>query len=263
MLTTQNEASGNGREVLAKTVSLFVICAVGLIMLIGGFLIFTLIKTGVDGKEVGEIAIRNFKDIISIILPILATWIGTVLAYYFSRENFESANKSVRDLVSIVSTDQKLRETKVLDASIPIDQITSYEYTTESELEAVLVSAFIKKIEESKTLRLPIIDKQRVVKYCIHRSIFDKFISIRATADPAEVAGLTFKDMKTTSLNDIKTYVTSGFAMVSAAATMYDCKIIMDNNKFVEDIFITQNGQKNEPILGWVTNNIIMEKSKI
>ena len=47
-----------------------------------------------DEKKVSAI-----KDILSILLPVIGAWAGTVIAYYFSRENFESATKSTRSLV--------------------------------------------------------------------------------------------------------------------------------------------------------------------
>ena len=48
----------------------------------------------------GAIVIANDKSealtSLKRLLPVMATWVGTVLAFYFGGENFESASKQVR-----------------------------------------------------------------------------------------------------------------------------------------------------------------------
>ena len=36
------------------------------------------------------------RTLLRILLPVFATWVGTVLAYYYGRENFESASREVQ-----------------------------------------------------------------------------------------------------------------------------------------------------------------------
>ena len=43
--------------------------------------------------------------IFNIVLPVFASWVGTILAFYFGRENFESANQQVRELVQKIMPD--------------------------------------------------------------------------------------------------------------------------------------------------------------
>jgi hypothetical protein len=47
------------------------------------------------------------------VLPLLGTWVGTVLAYYFSKENFEAATKSVTELAKQITPQEKLKSTPV------------------------------------------------------------------------------------------------------------------------------------------------------
>lgn len=39
-----------------------------------------------------------------------------------------------------------------------------------------------------------------------------------------------------------------------AAATMADAKAIMSSFANCRDVFVTENGQRSEPVIGWVTN---------
>jgi hypothetical protein len=39
-------------------------------------------------------------------LPVIGTWVGTVLAYYFSKENLETATRSVAATASQMSPDE-------------------------------------------------------------------------------------------------------------------------------------------------------------
>lgn len=73
------------REKLAKQVSLFAIAGVSVIGITG---ILVLPWINKDQRE-------GLTYVYSVILPLIGTWMGTILAYYFSKDNFEAANKSV------------------------------------------------------------------------------------------------------------------------------------------------------------------------
>jgi uncharacterized membrane protein len=53
----------------------------------------------------------------SSLLPLFGTWVGTVLALYYTKENFGSASRNTLDLVRSVS--QRLASTKATDAMMP------------------------------------------------------------------------------------------------------------------------------------------------
>jgi hypothetical protein len=53
------------------------------------------------------------------------------------------------------------------------------------------------------------------------------------------------------------------FETVAEDATLADAKTKMDKLPQCLDIFVTKNGTKNEPIIGWLTNLIIVESAKV
>src|SRR3990172_8572037 len=58
------------------------------------------------------------KDLLNILLPVFGAWAGTVMAYYFTRKNYESA----ANIAQQMSADDKLRTISAKDAMIPIDK---------------------------------------------------------------------------------------------------------------------------------------------
>jgi hypothetical protein len=75
-----------------------------------------------DPKEFGE----NTRTVFNALLPLLGTWVGTVLAYYFSRKNFESASQSVERMVTL-TTEQKLAQLFVEKEMLHPSQIVAYQ----------------------------------------------------------------------------------------------------------------------------------------
>jgi hypothetical protein len=63
--------------------------------------------------------ITQWKDILTFTLPVLGAWVGTVLAFYFSKENFEAANRSVREMVNQMSARDRLQSVLAKAVMIP------------------------------------------------------------------------------------------------------------------------------------------------
>jgi len=46
-------------------------------------------------------------------------------------------------------------------------------------------------------------------------------------------------------------------------ATLADVKALMEKNPHCQDVFVTKGGGRNEPVLGWITNAIVEENTKL
>lgn len=255
--TTETNYASSNRERIARTVAYTV-------------LISTLVVTGIALVMIwtdkrSEDRWSSVKDVFAIVFPLWGTWIGTVLAYYFSKDNFAAANQSVKDLVATVTGDQKLKTLPANDKRVMIGlrDIRSYKYTTADEMGGKKLTEFIQFMKTNSVTRLPFLDTSNKLYYCIHRSIFDKYLSERALETPAvNLSELTFNDLLTTSLDEMQSYIKSSVQFAKEDATLLDIKIIMEKNKFCEDVFLTKSGTRDEPVIGWITNDIILEKSK-
>ena len=259
MATNTNNPDESLRGSIATKILLYgtiALGAVALTLIIGAFAV------GTDRDK----SIAIVANVFNALLPVIATWVGTVIAFYFGKENFAAANKSVQDMVTAMTSDQKLKSISAKDknAIIQVSDIKYYKYTTEAEVAATKLSEVMKFMNANSVMRLPFMDSNNVVKYCVHRSVFDKYISMIAFNHPdTKITDLTFSDFLKSTIDDIQAYVTSSVEYVKEEATLYDVKLIMDNNRYCEDVFLTKNGKKEEPILGWITNDKILENIKV
>jgi hypothetical protein len=170
--TPQNQTT-LAQEKVAKTVTTIVL--VGTCVL------------GALGMSIAIVAMcqKNFagaKDILQIlfsaILPLFGTWIGTILAYYFSRENLLAANQTVQHLVNKITSDDKLKTIKARDVMIPIDQLTFKPYPTGTDDSKInLKTDFLDFINSKKISRVLLLDENKNGKYVLHRSTIEGFIA--------------------------------------------------------------------------------------
>lgn len=175
-ITTTTTAEGtttetvSNRERIAKTVTYFVLSLTALVA-IGAIII---ISTDVSNNQ----KFQDFKDVLAILLPLWGTWIGTVLAYYFSKDNFESANKSVQNLVNSITSDKKLESIKAKEVMIPLEKLTYKDYKSETDADNYeLKKDFLDWLAEKKISRVIILDNNKCAKYVLHRSIIEGFIA--------------------------------------------------------------------------------------
>jgi hypothetical protein len=197
------------------------------------------------------------------LLPLWGTWVGTILAFYFGKSNFEAVSKSYQEVIRKLTPEEKIASIKVKDIMIPFDKITAliYEKDKDRTLEDLL------NIEDFKQRsRYAIFHEDGTLAYIIHRSEFTCYIS------KSIFEGRQIEEVKATTLDqfihagqrasETPTWI-SAVAFVPAAANLLEAKQAMDAVKKCHDVFITLNGKKSEPVLGLITNTMILEHSKV
>ncbi|HZT36011.1 MAG TPA: hypothetical protein VFA15_08825 [Nitrososphaera sp.] len=189
------------------------------------------------------------------VLPMIGTWVGTVLAFYFGKANFEAAG----DLAKQLSPMEKLRQVAVREKMIPKDSI----FLKVAPLELTTVSSILADMDRSnKGDRLPVVTTNLAAKYIIHRSMLNDYLSWKARSAPGtNVSSLTFGDLLN-DRKDLSTLFETSFAFVSQDATLADARVSMERTRNCEDVFVTATGQPSEPLIGWVTDNIIQANLK-
>jgi hypothetical protein len=195
--------------------------------------------------------------VMTAVLPLLGSWVGTVLAFYFSKDNFAAATKSVSDLARQITSQEKLATTLARDKMIPRDKMFILDSPDTEKLKVILE----KLKADNKGARIPFVGNNDVPRYIIHRSVIDQFLADKAIAGATNLGDLTLEDLLKDP--DIKKKLEQGFATVKEDATLADVKKAMDISPDCQDVFVTKGGSKNEPILGWITNGIIEDNSKV
>jgi hypothetical protein len=257
--TPATDTQTNNRERIAKVVTYFVLSLTAIILL-GTIAIVLIEKDPNNGSKFDQ-----FKDVISILLPLWGTWIGTVLAYYFSKDNFESANKSVKDLVKSVTSDKKLETIKAKNVMIPTDKLVYIEYKTGTNDNTLnLKITFLDFLTTKKIQRVILLDENKVAKYVLHKSMIQDFITEYCFSNPSQsVSALTFADLKKSTDATVQAILKDGIKFVSENANLSDAKTLIKNYTACNDVFITQNGFEIEPALGWITDKTIAENSVV
>jgi hypothetical protein len=198
------------------------------------------------------------QTILTAVLPLLGSWVGAVIAFYFSSKNLESATKSVQSIVGGLTGQEKLKTISIKDKMIRRDQIHVTQGDDDSKL---FLCEMLNDLEDSKKGdRIPVLSSKEYPKYVIHRSTIDKFLSNKAINEK-----LSLDQLSKLSLADLvasQTGLARSFGVVSENSTLGDAKSIMDAlGKECQDIFVTQKGASSEPVVGWITNIIIEDNS--
>jgi hypothetical protein len=231
---------------------------------------------GVLGMSIAIVAIckdkfDNAKEVLQIlfatILPLFGTWIGTILAFYFSKENLAAANRTVEQLVNTITSDKKLASIKARDVMISIEKLTYKEYKTGTNDKTLnLKIDFLDFLNQKGISRIILLDEKKVAKYVLHRSIIESFIaeqyftSQTATTSTAPQA-LTFDDLKLKGNENVKAVLRDGVKFIKEDANLSDAKTLIQNYSACNDVFITKTGLETEPVLGWITDKTIAESS--
>jgi hypothetical protein len=212
----------------------------------------------------GTIAIHSdrtqAKEILTMILPMIGTWVGTVLAFYFGKEQLEAATRSVTAIARELTPEEKLRSLKVTEKMIP----RSAAYVVRDDPGKLKLLDALDSLDNAKRgNRLPILTRDDKPRYVIHRSTIDRFIAKTAAA------GKNVEELKRVTVEDLlhdpgfETLLRNTFAIVPETATLADAKHVMESFPSCQDVFITRNGTSSEPVSGWLTNVMIEANSRI
>ena len=234
---------------LARWIVVFVFSVTGLLGI-----------TAIIGAVVQQTAFASVKDILGILLPVLSAWAGTVFAFYFGRENFETAARSTAALVRQLTPEEKLRSIIFKDVMIPIDKAARLiidKPETDIKLKADMIDGIL--VKENRE-RLPMLDQQGRIKFMAHRSLIDRFV-VQETAKGKKVEDLTLADMLADAAT--KEVLETSFQTLLETASLAEAKALMDKIKLCSDIFATEDGTPNTKVTGWVTNVIVRQHSTL
>ena len=205
------------------------------------------------------------KDVLAMILPMIGTWVGTVLAFYFTRENYVAAAQQNVELMRELklTPEQQLQSIAVTEAMLDMSAPTTEKLTLATpaaaatfKLKADVAEAILDK---HKRNRLPVIDKDGKVMYVIHKNYIDEFL-VRYVDSGKPLADATLQDLL--DAQDLAAIFLS-FAVVGKAARLIAVKQLMDGNANCADVFVTEDGTKGSKAVGWITNVIVQEKAVV
>lgn len=210
----------------------------------------------------------NFNFIGESLLPLWGTWLGTVLAFYFGKSNFEAASKSYQEAIKSLTPEEKIAKLLVKDAMLPVEKIEFLDYEKEKK---IAITEILNYSRFEKYNRYAVFDPNKVLKYMIHRSVFLEFLYNKSLVktDGGNAAGtaspklLTLDSLLATDDLKIKALLNRGYGFVPLNATVLDAKRVIDSIAECQDVFITPTGAPTEAVVGLLTNTMIFEKAKV
>lgn len=259
------------KDQLARKVTLYVFVCTGVLAALGVALVLAvLFRKGSSANETDQLVENGLKVlqfVFASLLPLLGTWIGTILAFYFSKENFNAANESVRTLVDKITSDKKLASIGVREAMIPLARIEAYpvKYDAETMAAEIKVKDLFDFLQRIGRNRLVLLSSKDQAKMVLHKSIITEFAAMHA----GEFATCTLADMQVKGSPRIQRILANSVAFVPASATLQEARKRMDernaggSEEICQDVFITANGGSEEPVLGWITEVEIAKNSVV
>ncbi|MFZ0609183.1 MAG: hypothetical protein WAM75_16070, partial [Xanthobacteraceae bacterium] len=179
------------------------------------------------------------------ILPVLAGWVGTVLAFYFSSASLERTSATL-DKAIAQSGGNSDQSALASEKMIPLSAISAVQDLGTNPPDKISIATLQSAFNDSVTRILFV--ENSVFKYIVHISTLNAFL-VGKDSNPAQ---LTFADMlqDPNVLNQISKLV----VFVSANTTLADAKSALDKVSGAQDIIVTATGNATAPMLGWLSN---------
>ncbi|MEM9391339.1 MAG: hypothetical protein AAGA02_12745, partial [Bacteroidota bacterium] len=190
----------------------------------------------------------------------------------YSKDNFEAASRSTDRLIDKVTSSQdKLKSTIAKDVMLLVNEFNRYDLL---KAENQILLQEVKEAFKGYN-RLPVLSQDGVPKYILHESLLNLFITDffmgkydgnltkDASTRNTDFPKLTFD--KFLQIDTISIKVKSGFVIARQDDNLASIKRKMDavKNTLCSDVFITTDGTVNGKLIGWLTNAIILEHSKV
>lgn len=223
-----------------------------------GYIVFGFSFLLLAGVAVATLWSRAFSAelVFTTITTLVGTWVGTLLAFFYSRENFESASRSMQQTIQRLTPDDKLHGVKVVDRMIPRGEMTSFDLKAGQDFKAIPLTELEALLAKAKVSRLPILNADGSAAAMVHGSLIAQFrsppdVATPPTPDPAATLGDLMKR------DDFGERVTR-LAFAGRDRSLRDAKAAMNAQPKCKDVFVTATGSAKEPVVGWVTDNGIL-----
>jgi hypothetical protein len=119
------------------------------------------------------------REVFNVLAPLFGTWWGTILTFYFTRENFKEANEAVNRIVDRLTPEQSLAETPVRQVMKPRGSIKARQLKEGEDENAILIGDLTALVGEGYS-RVLIFTPRDAIKYVIHESTLNRFIADRS-----------------------------------------------------------------------------------
>ena len=214
-------------------------------------------------RSSADIFQRTVELLISALLPLFGTWVGTVLAFYYTKENFAAASASTLDVMKAVT--QRLSAARVSDymmrrASIIVEIVPGGKLLGDLSIAAIEKRFQIIGSNGQQISRLLILDTSDACVAILHRALFMEALAsglrdstpVNPAAD--SMAKLLSRAYPSTTGGTYEDFVKRTIAFVAQDRTVADAKAEMERIPGCQDVVVTKTGTNSESVIGWISN---------
>lgn len=183
------------------------------------------------------------SDAFNTIVPLIGTWIGAIIAFYYGRENFEAAQKQIQLMLNKETLDDIQVKNIMIHTGTMVSKTIAKDLATPlKEYQAFLVS-----VDKS---RLPLLDEMKIPRYILHKSAIDSELQQK------EDATLTLKTFLESKPKQFGYNEKMGFIVIAADTKLETALKNMRQLEGCKDIFVTDNGLETGKVIGWITDTL-------
>jgi len=215
----------------------------------------------VNGKP--EEVEKRASLVLNATLPLFGTWVGTVLAYYFARENFQAASESTQRFAELNlqanNNSNDLQFILVETAMVPkIKMFFVSDVSTK-------ISETVKNLDDKNQRRLPILFSDGKINKLVYYEDISKYVNSETAREnpqtPPDLNPQTPPNLNSIKNLTLENYLNESkntfriFATVNPKASLSYAKEAMKLiSPDCRDVFVTEDGKDTSAVIGYLTN---------
>lgn len=193
-----------------------------------------------------------YEKVFNTLIPLIASWIGTVLAFYYGRENMEAAADRFLPLGK-----EALIDVPVKNIMIDLDTMV-FEDDIPNSNNKLILEELRDKYNANRKNRIPFLTKDKLApQYIIQTDVIQRFLD--ENSNNTNLKSLNVDDLISSEgyKNRFGLEEPNGFVVVGPKTRVETA--IEELNKIDDgkDIFVTEGGKKNGRVLGWITDSLL------
>jgi hypothetical protein len=159
--------------------------------------------------------------------------------------------------VNLVPYDE-LAATRVVARMIPLSDIVCHRID-QMQLSTLKVRDLARRFKTERLSRMPFLTDSNRITMIVHRSMVDHYLASKLIDDEsANVSNLSVAEMLQHDA-ELKRLFETSFQVIAQTARLSDVNGVLAANHEIQDVFVTATGNRDEPVMGWITNAMLAQ----
>jgi hypothetical protein len=248
------------RQALAKLVLTWGLVLIG--VLAASIVIATVIlfyapcpNCGATDRLTPDHALSFLQTLLTGILPVIASWIAAVIAFYFARENQDAAAQNARDLIQDINP-ASLASIPVSGAMVPVEKLEVVRIDGPKSDAGTALTNVLSRFQAKGLSRLVFLDQNDIGQGVLHDSVISQFLVSQVQASKA-VGAVLVSDLLASP--PVKATLVASVVWTTPSATLAQAKLAMDEQTKTSsidcrDALVTADGSKTGKVVGYISD---------